>query len=110
MYYIDFAAGDLDEYQQQLAAYRKLEAWVQEKGGAYGLPDAVDELDDVAKETVASIYGVEAGVSYTEADDRCSIGLTQLRFVPHLTMARSSSRYKTGHRQLPFAYHACTWM
>lgn len=63
MYFIDFAAGDLQEYEQRVTAYHKLEAWLREKGSSYGLSDQMTTLDDVAKETVASIYESEAGVS-----------------------------------------------
>jgi hypothetical protein len=61
--YIDFASGDQAAYDTELAAYNGLSRWLAANGASYGLPTELGELDEVGRETLASVYEGAAGVS-----------------------------------------------
>lgn len=54
--YIDFAAGDIAIYTAEVEAYEALAGWLTKNGANYGLPAELDELDEVARETLAAVY------------------------------------------------------
>ena len=60
--FIDFASGDQAAYDNDLAAYEALSKWLAANGASYGLPTELSELDDVGRETLASVYGGATGV------------------------------------------------
>ncbi len=63
--YIDFASGDQAAYDEALAAYGALSEWLGANAASYGLPAELRSLDEVGRETLASVYEGAAGVSTT---------------------------------------------
>lgn len=64
-FFIDFAAGDQQDYDVESTAYKALKAWLAAQGPSYGLPSSLEAVrdDEVARETLASIYEAQEGVS-----------------------------------------------
>ena len=63
--YIDFAAGNKEQYDRELLQYRDLENWVAQNGGKYGLASGLKDLDTTGRETLTAMYEAETKVSST---------------------------------------------
>lgn len=61
---LTFASGDVQRYDAELAAHTNLVKWLESTGSvSYGLPQTLNELDDVGKETLESLYPNEVQIS-----------------------------------------------
>jgi len=61
--YIDFAAGNKAQYDQELSQYHDLVNWLAQNGGKYGLATNLSELDTTGRETLTAMYEAEVKVS-----------------------------------------------
>jgi len=62
--YIDFAAGNKAQYDQELSQYHDLVKWLVQTGGKYGLATDLSELETTGRETLTAMYQAETKVSY----------------------------------------------
>jgi len=61
--YIDFAAGNKEQYDRELLQYRDLEKWLAQNGEKYGLASDLKDLDTTGRETLTAMYEAETKVS-----------------------------------------------
>ncbi|SGY67193.1 BQ5605_C004g02754 [Microbotryum silenes-dioicae] len=95
--YIDFAAGNVSLYKQQKKQYDDLVGWLVKNGSNYGLEPELERLDDVGRESLASIYEGPGATQITLSDPRSftpppSLLLPRL----HLSINTTSALKKTS--------------
>lgn len=54
--YLDIAVGSQSAYDTALDEHLAVTSWLIKNCSTYGLPSAVDELDEVGRETVESCF------------------------------------------------------
>ncbi|SCV72656.1 BQ2448_4193 [Microbotryum intermedium] len=92
--YIAFAAGDISIYVRQKQQYDDLVDWLANHGSNYGLEPELDRLDDVGRESLASIY---EGATQITLSDPSSFSPPRSLVLPrlHLSINNSSALKKT---------------
>jgi hypothetical protein len=54
--FLDIDTGDAARYAEELAAFQRAQAFLQECGNQYGLPSSLAELDDEAQQLLQESY------------------------------------------------------
>lgn len=54
--FLDIDIGDAARYAEELAAYQRAQAFLQECGSQYGLPSSLAELDEEAQQLMQESY------------------------------------------------------
>lgn len=54
--FLDIDIGDAARYAEELAAYQRAQAFLQECGSQYGLPNSLADMDDEAKQLMQEPY------------------------------------------------------
>lgn len=54
--YLDLAYGDSKQHERQCKAHDTVKRWLKKNGSSYGLPEDIDALDEVGKETLGELW------------------------------------------------------
>lgn len=57
--FLDIDIGDAARYEQELAAYQRAAAFLQEAGSQYGLPRSLAELDEEGQQLMQESYSAD---------------------------------------------------
>jgi len=61
-FFIDFAAGDAEAYEQELIRHQELVRWLEANATKYGLAARLEALDEAARESLVAVYEGETQV------------------------------------------------